>query len=78
LKPSGCIVADRGETIRCTRCGAEVQIKLPAPISEWVRAVNRFERDHRNCQERADWSHLQTYYTHWSPLPSVREPGKEA
>jgi hypothetical protein len=45
------------------------------PVLLWRVPVD--EPPHVGSVCDSDWSHLQTYYTHWSPLPRVREPGKE-
>ena len=45
------------------------------PVLLWRVPVE--EPPHVGSVCDSDWSHLQTYYTHWSPLPRVREPGKE-
>jgi hypothetical protein len=45
------------------------------PVLLWRVPVD--EPPHVGSVCDSDWSHLQTYYTHWSPLPRVRETGKE-
>jgi hypothetical protein len=45
------------------------------PVLLWRVPVE--EPPHVGSVCDSDWSHLQTYYTHWSPLPRVRETGKE-
>jgi hypothetical protein len=45
------IVAIVDGPLRCKRCGATHQIKLPSPIWEWVAISKEFSDRHANCEE---------------------------
>ena len=47
--PDWIVVDAVKQCVRCERCGAEEQLKLPAPVSAFLKRNEAFAIEHQRC-----------------------------
>ena len=41
-----------GQNIRCKHCGAMEQMRVPAPLTDWIKQGEAFIGRHKDCKPR--------------------------